>query len=69
MSFKLITSLITPLKEDKKIDVKSFINLIDYQIKNGVNDFVLFGTTGEGSLLSLKEKLMLSSRLVLSNSL
>ena len=57
MMFKLITSLVTPLEDNNKIDIKSFFKLIDFQIENGVNDFVLFGTTGEGSLLSLKEKL------------
>ena len=56
MTFDLITALVTPLKDNKKIDINKFCDLIQYQIDNGINKFVLFGTTGEGSLISFKEK-------------
>ena len=54
--FKLITALITPLIKENKIDYIALKKIIDYQLLNNVDTFVIFGTTGEGSLISLKEK-------------
>ena len=54
--FKLITALITPLIQQNKIDYLSLKKIIDNQLLNNVDTFVIFGTTGEGSLISLKEK-------------
>lgn len=45
------TALITPLTE-QGIDYDRFGRLIDWQIEQGVNALVIFGTTGEGSTLS-----------------
>lgn len=45
------TALITPLTE-QGIDYERFGRLIDWQIEQGVNALVIFGTTGEGSTLS-----------------
>ena len=57
MTFKLITALVTPLNKNKTINISQMIELIDYQYDSGVENIVLFGTTGEGSLISLKEKI------------
>ena len=54
--FKLITALITSLIKENKIDYIALKKIIDYQLLNNVDTFVIFGTTGEGSLISLKEK-------------
>ena len=54
--FKLITALITPLIKENKIDYIALKKIIDYQLLNNVDTFVIFGTTVEGSLISLKEK-------------
>ena len=50
----LITALITPFKDDK-IDYQSLENLIDLQIKSGVNALVVAGSTGEGISLDVHE--------------
>ena len=53
------TGLVTPFKKDGKIDFECFIKLIEYQIRNGTDALIICGTTGEGSTLSVDEKLML----------
>ena len=50
----IYTALITPFK-DNKIDEKSLINLIEYQIDGGVDGIVACGTTGESPTLSHEE--------------
>ena len=45
------TALITPLTA-QGVDYDRFGRLIDWQIEQGVNALVIFGTTGEGSTLS-----------------
>lgn len=52
----LITALITPFTEDNKIDYESFDRVLEYQKEKGINDIVLFGSTGEGFSLSMEEK-------------
>ena len=54
-----LTALVTPFKKDGKIDFECFIKLIEYQIRNGTDALIICGTTGEGSTLSVDEKLML----------
>lgn len=48
------TALITPLTKDG-IDYEKFGELIEWQIKEGVNAIVSVGTTGEGSTLTDEE--------------
>lgn len=49
-----ITALITPFK-DGALDVKAFEELVDWQIKQGINGLVPVGTTGESPTLSHEE--------------
>ncbi len=49
-------ALITPFKNDKSIDFSALERLIEHCIKNGVNYFVVLGTTGETPTLSKDEK-------------
>ena len=56
-NYNLITALITPFNKENKIDIPSLFELIDVQLQNNINEFILFGTTGEGSTISLKEKI------------
>ncbi|MBP3579855.1 MAG: 4-hydroxy-tetrahydrodipicolinate synthase [Clostridia bacterium] len=46
-----ITALITPMKEDGKIDFAAFEKLVDDQIKNSIDALVVCGTTGESATL------------------
>lgn len=50
------TAIITPFKENKKIDFNKFYELIEYQIANDIDGLVVCGTTGESSTLTVSEK-------------
>ncbi len=54
MKISTYTALITPFKNNK-IDEKSFENIIEMQIKNGIDGIVPCGTTGESPTLSHDE--------------
>lgn len=51
----LYTALVTPF-EKGKIHKSSLVRLVEDQLSKGVNGFVVLGTTGEASCLSLSEK-------------
>lgn len=48
------TALITPFI-DNEVDEQGFIDLIEYQIKNGIHGIVPCGTTGESATLGFDE--------------
>jgi 4-hydroxy-tetrahydrodipicolinate synthase len=50
------TAIVTPFKNGQ-VDEKSFRNLIQFQIENGVNGIVPTGTTGEAATLDYDEHL------------
>lgn len=49
-------ALATPFYEDYSVDFDSLANLIEYQIKNGVDYLVVLGTTGEAVTLTDAER-------------
>lgn len=49
------TALVTPFKDDGKVDFDSLEKLIDFQIQNGIDGILCCGTTGEASTLSDEE--------------
>lgn len=55
----LFTALITPFKEDFKIDLEGMSQNIEHQIEQGVSGIVLLGTTGESSTLTQNERKIL----------
>lgn len=54
-------ALITPFDEEGQIDFEGFSKLIEFQIANGTDAIIVCGTTGEGSTLSVDERLKLFS--------
>lgn len=53
------TALITPFLNNGEIDYETFGKLIEFQIENETKALVICGTTGEGSTLTVEEKLHL----------
>ncbi|HMO16687.1 MAG TPA: 4-hydroxy-tetrahydrodipicolinate synthase [Oligoflexia bacterium] len=66
----VITALVTPFISRNlssgvfsyEIDWQSFENLIEWQLAEGIDGFVLYGTTGESATLSVEEKLEITRR-------
>jgi len=57
MSLKgVIVPLITPMSEDGSLDKVSLFRLLDHVVTGGVSGVFLFGSCGEGPVLSPKEK-------------
>lgn len=50
------TALITPFKTDFSIDFEALTAIVNHQIQNGTDYFVVLGTTGESATLSKDEK-------------
>ena len=57
---KVIPALVTPLNKNQTADLKGFDKIIQYLNKKGCNKFVLFGTSGEFSLVneSVKDSIL-----------
>lgn len=55
----IATALATTMLEDGSLDIDSYERLLKFQLDSGVNALVVAGTTGEGSTLSMDEKLTL----------
>ena len=56
----MMSALVTPFKEvdgQTEIDYDSYRNLVEWQIENGVDGLVVYGTTGESPTLSDEEKM------------
>ncbi len=57
-------ALITPFNEDETIDFKALSRLIEFQIQNGTDYFVVLGTTAETPTLSEEEKIAVTQFVV-----
>jgi len=55
----ILTAIVTPFKADESVDFKRFKALARYLVEHGSEGLVVTGSTGEGSTLSDREKLML----------
>lgn len=55
----LLTAIVTPFDENKKIDFASLEKLVNHLIEQGCNGFVVGGTTGETPTLTHDEKIAL----------
>lgn len=56
---KIITALVTPFDENNNIDYESLRKLLDHIVKTNSDSVVVAGTTGEGSTLTINEKINL----------
>lgn len=54
---RLITAIKTPYTAEGTVDFAAFDRHVDHQLANGVEGFIIGGTTGEGHLLSWPEHL------------
>lgn len=52
----IVTALLTPLTKDEQIKEDAYRQLIDFQIKQGIQGFFPLGTAGEGMKLSLEKR-------------
>jgi len=57
-------ALITPFNLDGTVDFEGFRTLIDFQATNGTSALLIMGSTGEVSMLSLKERKEIISQTV-----
>lgn len=53
------TALGTPMLENGDVDYSAYRELVKFQLESGINGLIVSGTTGEGSTLSMDEKLEL----------
>ncbi|MCC7297743.1 MAG: 4-hydroxy-tetrahydrodipicolinate synthase [Bacteroidia bacterium] len=62
------TALITPFKKDYTVDTDALGKLVEHQIANGTNYFVVLGPTGESATLSSEEKQLVIATIVEANN-
>jgi 4-hydroxy-tetrahydrodipicolinate synthase len=55
----IVPALITPLDDSGRVDEWSVQSLVEFQIRAGVHGLLVLGSTGEGPLLPVDEKLRL----------
>lgn len=55
-----IVALVTPFNKDNSINFLKLKELLLFHIENNTDGILLFGTTGEGSTLTLKEKIRIA---------
>lgn len=58
----IIPPVITPLKEQNKLDTKGLDNLIEHILSGGVQGLFILGTTGEGPSLSYELRYKVTQR-------
>lgn len=61
---RIITAMVTPFDQDKKVDNQKLKTFIDYLIANGTEGIVVGGTTGESPTLTDEEKIALYRKTV-----
>ena len=52
----LFSALLTPFNKDGGIKFQSIKDLVEFNIKNGIDGFYVGGSTGEGLLLTNEER-------------
>ena len=52
----IMTAMVTPLTQERTVDVPKLEALIDFQISNGVKGLLVLGGTGEYTALTMEER-------------
>ena len=60
-------AIVTPFKKDLSVDFNALENIVDFNIKNGVNYIVISGTTGESATITAKEKVEITKTIIKAN--
>lgn len=60
--------MVTPLTENHKIDTEAVKQILDYDYEEGAYGFYICGTTGEGPVLSLQNRMELAECVMSYNS-
>lgn len=50
-----ITAIVTPFQENGELDLEALKDLVEFQIKNGIDGIVPCGSTGEAATMDLEE--------------
>lgn len=58
---EIITAMVTPMDENRKVDYKSLEKLVEHLIKTGSNSLLVAGTTGESPTLTHDEEVEIFS--------
>ena len=53
---EIITAMVTPMDENRKVDYKSLEKLVEHLINTGSNALLVAGTTGESPTLTHDEE-------------
>jgi len=61
-------ALITPFKEDLSVDFEALVQLVNFNIDNGINYLVINGTTAESATISKEEKLRIIALIIKTNA-
>jgi 4-hydroxy-tetrahydrodipicolinate synthase len=60
-------ALVTPFKEDLTVDVTALKQVVDFNIKNGIDYLVILGTTAESATLTENEKQLVIDTVISTN--
>ncbi|MBL7811754.1 MAG: 4-hydroxy-tetrahydrodipicolinate synthase [Bacteroidetes bacterium] len=58
------TALVTPFRADHSVDFDALTRIVEHQIANGTNYFVILGTTGEVATLTADEKKAVTDHII-----
>ena len=61
-------ALVTPFNKDLSVDHKALKNIVEYNISNGTNYFVISGTTGESVTITASEKSAITNTISKANN-
>lgn len=61
-------ALVTPFKKDFSVDFEALINLVHFQVQNGINYLVILGTTAETATLTADEKELVIATVIKANN-